>query len=76
MDRQVVDMLALIFSFFVPGLGQAAKGHWLRGGLIFFATVVLALSVIVLIGIVLLPLFWLFNIHDAWKLKPKNREEN
>jgi len=71
MERQIVDMIALIFSFFFPGLGQAAKGHWLRGGLIFFAALFLAATMLVLIGFVLLPLFWIFNIHDAWKLEPK-----
>ena len=71
MGRQLVDMLALAFSFFVPGLGQAAKGHWLRGCLIFLAMFPLVLSMLLLIGFVLLPLFWVFNIHDAWKLEPK-----
>ena len=59
--------LAAVFSFFFPGLGQIYNGEIGKG--IFFIVMggVFAILMIVLIGFILYPLFWIYNIYDAYK---------
>ncbi|HXU06302.1 MAG TPA: hypothetical protein VN903_35345 [Polyangia bacterium] len=55
-----------ILSFFIPGLGQLIKGDVLKGILFFGLSVVFALLCYVVIGFVLTPLFWLYQIYEAY----------
>ena len=60
--------LAAVLSFFVPGLGQIYDGEIGRGIVIFLLTGIVALTVIAVIGFLLLPLYWIWNIYDAYKI--------
>ncbi len=55
-----------IFSFFVPGLGQIVKGDIAKGILFFVLFLLSVMSIVVLIGIILAPVIWLWSIVDAY----------
>jgi TM2 domain-containing membrane protein YozV len=58
--------IAAVLSFLFTGLGQIYNGQIGKGiAFIVVGFVCLAL-VIVLIGILLYPLFWIYNIYDAY----------
>lgn len=59
--------IAVILSFFIPGLGQIYNGQIGKGILFIIIGFILALSMIVLIGFVLYPIFWIYNMYDAYK---------
>jgi len=78
------QILAAIFSFFIPGLGQFYAGSFLRGLLVFLFSIILS-SVIVSLSLFLLitiiaPIilglftlvFWIWNIIDAYQLAGRN----
>ena len=72
--------VAVILSFFVPGLGQIYNGQILKGVIFIILhgiSVVIAIILIVggaftangtaiLIGILLYPIFWVYNLYDAY----------
>jgi TM2 domain-containing membrane protein YozV len=64
--------IAAVLSLILPGLGQIYNGQ-IGKGLIFMIiiTPILALTVLVIIGFVLLPLFWILNIYDAYRTAKK-----
>ena len=53
-------------SFFIPGLGQIYNGQIMKGILFIILASVFGFLTIVLIGYVLYPLFWIYNIYDAY----------
>jgi TM2 domain-containing membrane protein YozV len=59
--------IAVILSFFIPGLGQIYNGEIGKGVLFIIVGFLLALSMIVLIGFILYPIFWIYNMYDAYK---------
>ncbi len=60
-------ILALILSFFIPGLGQLYTGQFVKAvGLFLLAVIFGALSTI-LIGIPFYVLVWLYSMYDAYK---------
>ena len=60
-------ILALILSFFIPGLGQLYTGQFVKAvGLFLLAVLFGALSTI-LIGIPFYVLVWLYSMYDAYK---------
>ena len=59
--------IAAIASFFFPGLGQIYNGEILKGFMFMIIGGVFFLLIFVLIGFILYPLFWIFNIYDAYK---------
>lgn len=59
--------LAAIISFFFPGLGQIYNGEIGKGILFIVVGTVFVLLMFVLIGFILYPLFWIYNIYDAYK---------
>lgn len=59
--------IAVILSFFIPGLGQIYNGQIGKGILFIIIGFILALSMIVLIGFLLYPIFWIYNMYDAYK---------
>ncbi|WNY25002.1 hypothetical protein [Methanolapillus millepedarum] len=69
-------LLAAIFSFFIPGLGQFYDGHFLRGAIIFVGLLILGAAAAVLwvtliLGALLslfIFLIWAWNIYDAYQL--------
>jgi TM2 domain-containing membrane protein YozV len=56
----------LLISFFIPGLGQLAKGDWVSALFFFVANVIAGLLCLVAIGFVLLPIVWIWNLYDAY----------
>ena len=58
--------LALVASFFVPGLGQLVNGQVGKGVAMFFAYVVSLLLLFAFIGFVLAPAVWIWSMVDAY----------
>lgn len=72
--------VAVIASFFIPGLGQIYNGQILKGiffillhGLSILIGILLIFAGIfntngtpILIGIILYPIFWVYNLYDAY----------
>ncbi len=68
--------IAAIASFVVPGLGQIYCGKIGRGIMIFIGGVFCGLLIFVLIGLIIFPIYWVWNIYDAYTLANKiNRGE-
>lgn len=57
--------LAAAFSFLFVGLGQIYNGQIGKGIVFFLIGVILAISVVIIIGFILYPVFWIYNIYDA-----------
>jgi TM2 domain-containing membrane protein YozV len=64
-EKRTYGVPALL-SFFVPGLGQIVKGQVLKAIIIWLALGISWLLQFVLIGFILLPLIWLWQIYDAY----------
>lgn len=58
--------VAAVLSALWIGLGQIYNGEVLKGLLFMVFGVIALLSIIVLIGFILAPLFWIYNIFDAY----------
>lgn len=69
-DQQIMEeknpILALICSFFIPGLGQVYDGLTARGIAIFFGTVV-GCFIFLIPGL----LVWLYGMYDAYSTAQK-----
>lgn len=59
--------IAAIASFFIPGLGQIYNGEIGKGILFIIISFILVILMLVVIGFILYPLFWILNIYDAYK---------
>ncbi len=59
--------IAAIASFFIPGLGQIYNGEIGKGIMFIIIGGVFVLLMFILIGFILYPLFWAYNIYDAYK---------
>jgi TM2 domain-containing membrane protein YozV len=58
--------VAAVLSFFFTGLGQIYNGRLLKG-LVFMAAGALNIALMfILIGFLTGPLFWIYNIYDAY----------
>ncbi|WOF16751.1 hypothetical protein F1737_08635 [Methanoplanus sp. FWC-SCC4] len=60
-------ILALILSFFIPGLGQFYTGQFLKAVALFVFAVISGALVVVLIGIPLYFIVWIYSMYDAYK---------
>ncbi len=58
--------LAVLGSFFVPGLGQLMNGQVAKGLLMLVAYVVSLVLVFVLVGLVLAPAIWIWSMVDGY----------
>jgi TM2 domain-containing membrane protein YozV len=58
--------LAAVFSFLFVGLGQIYNGQIGKGVVFFIFGVILTLSMLFIIGLILYPIFWIYNIYDAY----------
>jgi len=67
--------IAAIASFVIPGLGQIYCGEIGRGILILIGFVIACLTIIILIGIILAPIVWVWNIYDAYTLATSINEK-
>ncbi|EKQ54128.1 MAG: hypothetical protein B655_0929 [Methanobacterium sp. Maddingley MBC34] len=63
-------ILALIISFFLPGIGTVYAGNIMKGIIIFIVALILgALATIFLLGIIAYILYiivWLYAMYDAY----------
>jgi len=70
-DGEVIKMknkwLSGLLSFVLPGLGQIYLGLKLRGILLIIAYAIAFLTLEIVIGIILIPIVWIFGIIDAIK---------
>lgn len=65
MENKTYDAPGLM-SLFAPGMGQIAKGQFLKGSLTMAAFIISAFSVAVLIGWVTTPVIWVWAVYDAY----------
>ena len=70
MEKMANPILALIISFFLPGIGTVYAGNIMKGIIIFIVAVILgALATIFLLGIIAYILYvivWLYGMYDAY----------
>ncbi|KAF5046998.1 hypothetical protein DSECCO2_465030 [anaerobic digester metagenome] len=59
-------LLALVLSFFVPGLGQFYTGQFLKAVVLFVLASVFAFLSTVLVGIPFYIIVWLYSMYDAF----------
>jgi len=59
-------LIALILSFIFPGLGQYYAGQKKKALRLIVIAVVLALTVLIEIGVILYPIFWLYSMVDTF----------
>ena len=67
MVEQKSSGIAVILSFFIPGLGQIYVGKISLGVLLIILDFVFGLLSIIVIGIPFLILLWLYSMYDAYK---------
>ncbi len=58
--------IAAVLSFVFVGLGQVYNGEIGKGIAFLIIGVILVFSMIFLIGFILYPIFWIYNIYDAY----------
>ena len=58
--------LAAVLSFLFVGLGQIYNDEIGKGILFIIVGVIAVLTLFILIGFILYPLFWIYNIYDAY----------
>jgi TM2 domain-containing membrane protein YozV len=72
---QVVDSknpgVSAVLSFFFTGLGQIYNGQIGKGISFIVVGILLLLMVFIFIGFILYPLFWIYNIYDAYSTAKK-----
>jgi TM2 domain-containing membrane protein YozV/RNA polymerase subunit RPABC4/transcription elongation factor Spt4 len=59
--------IAAVLSFLFTGLGQIYNEQIGKGVTFIIIGIICALSIFVLIGIIAYPLFWIYNIYDAYR---------
>ncbi|GAA5262661.1 DUF5683 domain-containing protein [Methanocalculus sp. MC3] len=59
-------ILAVILSFFIPGLGQFYTGQFLKAIALFVMAALFAGLSTILIGIPFYILIWLYSMYDAY----------
>jgi TM2 domain-containing membrane protein YozV len=64
-------ILAAVLSVVFPGLGQIYNGQIGKGIAFLILGAVLVFSIAALIGFVLYPIFWIYNIYDAYTVARK-----
>ena len=63
--------LAAVLSALVPGLGQICNGQIGKGILFFCIAIANGLLAFVVIGFITGPIFWIYNIYDAYSTADK-----
>lgn len=59
-------LLAVILSFFIPGLGQFYTGQFLKAFALFVLAVIFAGLSTLIIGIPFYIIVWLYSMYDAY----------
>ncbi len=63
--------IAAIASFIIPGLGQIYCGAIGRGIMILIGFIIACLMILIVIGIIIAPIVWVWNIYDAYTMAKK-----
>jgi len=63
--------LAAVLSFFIVGLGQIYNGQIGKGIVLIICYVISWLLVLILIGLILVPILWIYGIYDAYTTATK-----
>jgi TM2 domain-containing membrane protein YozV len=63
--------VAAVLSFLFTGLGQIYNGQIGKGLIFVLIGVMLFITIFFLIGLVLYPIFWIYNIYDAYDTAKK-----
>ena len=63
--------IAAVLSFIFVGLGQIYNGQIGKGIMFIVVGVILVFTMLILIGFILYPLFWIYNIYDAYDTAKK-----
>ena len=59
-------LLAVVFSFFIPGLGQLYTGQFLKAVLLFVAAAFFGFFWFTLIAIPLYLIVWIYSMYDGY----------
>ncbi len=59
-------ILAVILSFFIPGLGQFYTGQLVKAIALFILAVIFGYLSIIIIGIPFYLIVWLYSMYDAY----------
>ena len=59
-------LIALVLSFFIPGLGQFYTGQLLKAILLFVAAVIFGILSMIIIGIPFYLIVWIYSMFDAY----------
>ncbi|OPY34089.1 MAG: TM2 domain protein [Methanomassiliicoccales archaeon PtaU1.Bin124] len=73
--KQKSEGLAVILSFFIPGLGQMYNGKIGRGLGILISAIILSLLFWLLVPLLILFVLWIWNIYDAYKGAQKYNQQ-
>ena len=63
--------MAAVLSFLFVGLGQIYNGEIGKGIIFLIIGIILVFTMFILIGFILYPLFWIYNIYDAYNTAKK-----
>ena len=66
--------LAAVLSFLFTGLGQIYNGQIGKGIAFVVIGIILLFTIIILIGFILYPIFWIYNIYDAYQTAKRINE--
>lgn len=64
-------IMALILSLLVCGLGQFYNGQPKKGIILLISAMVSGILILFVIGLVLLPIVWVYNLYDAYTTAEK-----
>ncbi len=67
---------AVVLSFFVPGLGQIYNGQIMKGIIFIVLASFFGFLTVFLIGYILYPLFWIYNLYDAYNTAKRYNERS
>ena len=76
-EKKLKNPLAAVgLSFIFPGLGQIYNQQVRKGQMFFVIAIILIVTMFAAVGFVLYPIFWIYNMYDAYKDAGKmNRDE-
>lgn len=64
--------IAAVLSFLIPGLGQIYNGELMKGIMFVILAMVFGILSIILIGIPLYVILWVYAIYDAYNTAAKS----
>ena len=67
-------LIALILSFFIPGLGQFYTGQLTKAILLFVAAVIFGILCAILIGIPFYLIVWIYSMYDAYTVAKQSQD--